>query len=82
METNTDKDEYRRFALAFAFAMAFCGGLTELYSARIRGTYAAMMTGNTISMFIAFAYGQYRAGWFGLAVIATFFLTCLPPRAS
>ncbi len=77
METNTDKDEYRRFALAFALAMAFCGGLTELYSARIRGTYAAMMTGNTISMFIAFADGQYRAGWFGLAVIATFFLTCL-----
>lgn len=77
METNTEENEYRHFALAFALAMAFCGGLTELYSARIRGTYAAMMTGNTISMFIAFADGQDRAGWFGLAVIATFFLTCL-----
>ncbi len=56
--------------------MAFIGGFIELYSIKVRGTYAGMMTGNVINTFISFLDNKTKTGLFYLSCVLTFFFTC------
>lgn len=64
-------------SLLFACLLSLLGGFTELYSIKTRGIYAAMQTGNTITMFMNFIDGNIPWALDRMMVILMFFIGCL-----